>query len=317
MNTPLVSVPVITFNSSEYIIEGLESIKAQTYENIELIISDDCSTDNTVELCREWLDKNKGRFIRVELVTTDKNTGVAGNCNRAIRACQGEWIKLLSGDDKFLPYTIEKYIQYAEMNPDASIIFGKLKFFGSDEKETEKNKRYYEKFFYPKIRLELPKQYIEDLKGLFVPGPGLFYRKSLWEEIGGFEERYQFCEEDPFMHKVFKAGYRVFFLDEEVYGYQIRSGSLSKNDNVEKKQLIIPRHYVERMQYSYDVKLKEMIKSRLYLNAWDIYLKHGLISARCKHSKFMTLIYTLLRLTSPVFYKGRLENIIYEFVYNK
>ena len=107
INNPLVSVPVITYNSSEYIIDGLESIKAQTYKNIELIISDDCSTDNTVELCRDWLENNKDYFVRVELVTTDKNTGVAGNCNRSVKACRGEWIRGLSGDDKFLPNTIQ------------------------------------------------------------------------------------------------------------------------------------------------------------------------------------------------------------------
>jgi alpha-1,3-rhamnosyltransferase len=52
---PLVSVVIITYNSSKYVLETLESAKAQTYQNIELIVSDDCSTDDTVEKCREWI----------------------------------------------------------------------------------------------------------------------------------------------------------------------------------------------------------------------------------------------------------------------
>ena len=52
---PLVSVVVITYNSAKFVIETLESVKSQTYKNIELIISDDCSTDDTVERCRLWL----------------------------------------------------------------------------------------------------------------------------------------------------------------------------------------------------------------------------------------------------------------------
>lgn len=55
MKNPLVSVIVITYNSSKYVLETLNSVAAQTYDNIELIISDDCSVDNTVEICRNWL----------------------------------------------------------------------------------------------------------------------------------------------------------------------------------------------------------------------------------------------------------------------
>ena len=59
---PLVSIIVITYNSSKYVLETLESAKAQTYQNIELIVTDDCSNDNTVEICRKWIEENKERF---------------------------------------------------------------------------------------------------------------------------------------------------------------------------------------------------------------------------------------------------------------
>ena len=58
-NNPLVSIIVITYNSAKFVLETLESAKAQTYQNIELIISDDGSTDNTVQICREWLKNNE------------------------------------------------------------------------------------------------------------------------------------------------------------------------------------------------------------------------------------------------------------------
>ena len=59
---PLVSAVIITYNSAKYVIETLDSIKAQTYQNIELIVSDDCSTDETTTLVKEWLEKNGNRF---------------------------------------------------------------------------------------------------------------------------------------------------------------------------------------------------------------------------------------------------------------
>ena len=66
---PLVSVIVITYNSSDFVIEALESIKAQTYTSIELIITDDCSSDRTVDICMNWIEQNRTFFANVILVT--------------------------------------------------------------------------------------------------------------------------------------------------------------------------------------------------------------------------------------------------------
>ncbi len=109
---PLVSIIVITYNSSKYVLETLESTKNQTYQNIELIVSDDCSTDNTFEICRSWIEQNKERFVRTQLVTSNKNTGIAPNCNRGLKMAQGEWVKLIAGDDILLAHCIKKNVGY-------------------------------------------------------------------------------------------------------------------------------------------------------------------------------------------------------------
>ena len=70
MRQPLVSINITTYNSSKFIIETLESAKMQTYQNIELIVSDDSSVDNTVELCKKWIEKNKGKH---KDIVADKN----------------------------------------------------------------------------------------------------------------------------------------------------------------------------------------------------------------------------------------------------
>ena len=113
---PLVSIVVITYNSSKYVLETLESIKAQTYQNIELIISDDCSTDNTFEICKEWLLINKSRFKKAELVTTSRNGGIAANVNNAIKYCKGTWIKNIAGDDILFNTCIDDYILLQHRN---------------------------------------------------------------------------------------------------------------------------------------------------------------------------------------------------------
>ena len=307
MNTqPLVSVPVITYNSAEYIIDGLESIKAQTYKNIELIISDDCSTDNTVEICRKWLDENKDRFVRTLLVTTEKNTGVAGNCNRAIRPCKGEWIKMLSGDDKFLPYTIEGYMEYVTDHPEVNICFAKLHFYGNDESYVKEVRQFYEKYFYPKIKAPWRKQYRENLKRLFLPGPGLFYRKSLWEKIDGFDENYPFCEEDPFTFKVLASGERIYFIDKELYSYQIVPNSLCRQGGT-----VIPRHIKDRIRYFREFRRATMNKEHLYLYSLDEGLVYKYLEAVEQNKIFMRYIYRCLILFSPIRYLKKLHLLDY------
>lgn len=295
---PLVSVTVITYNSSSYIISGLESVKEQTYPNIELIVSDDCSTDNTVEVVQRWLDENGSRFVRTQLVTTDKNTGVAGNCNRAIVPCKGEWIKMLSGDDKFLPYTIERYVHYVNENPEAKICFAKLHFFGIEEKWREWHNSHYENMFYCKIRnKDVESQYKEILKKLCVPGPGLFFKKELYDSVGGFDEKYPFCEEWPFTLRVLKQGNRIYFIEEELYGYQVREDSICHSSSG-----LYIRHCEERYAYSMDERIGLMIKKGLYLDVFDQYLSMNIQLAKLKKRKFAFYAYWLVRLFSPQIY---------------
>ena len=76
---PTVTVSVITYNSAKYVAETLESIKNQSYPNLILQISDDCSTDNTIDICKSWINKNKDRFVKTKIIVSEYNTGVNGN----------------------------------------------------------------------------------------------------------------------------------------------------------------------------------------------------------------------------------------------
>ena len=126
---PLVTVGVLTYNSSRTVLETLDSIKAQSYRNIELVVSDDASTDNTVELCRKWISANKDRFVRCELLTVPKNTGIPANANRRLEAARGVWIKGVAADDLLAPDCVENFINYVNEHPEAEVIFAKYQRF--------------------------------------------------------------------------------------------------------------------------------------------------------------------------------------------
>lgn len=106
-----VSVIMPSYNTGEYIKKSIESVIAQTYTNWELIIVDDCSTDNTDDAVRPYLSDSRIFYLK-----NDKNSGAAVSRNRALREAKGRWIAFLDSDDLWLPQKLEMQIDFMERN---------------------------------------------------------------------------------------------------------------------------------------------------------------------------------------------------------
>ena len=107
----LVSIIMPSYNTGDFISETIESVLAQTYENWELIIVDDCSTDNTDEVVEKYLTDS-----RIEYFKNEKNSGAAVSRNRALREAKGKWIAFLDSDDLWEPTKLQKQIQFMTDN---------------------------------------------------------------------------------------------------------------------------------------------------------------------------------------------------------
>ena len=107
----LVSIIMPSYNTAKFISETIESVLAQTYTNWELIIVDDCSTDDTDAVVRPYLADGRIRYMKNE-----KNSGAAVSRNRALREAKGKWIAFLDSDDLWLPEKLEKQIAFMEKN---------------------------------------------------------------------------------------------------------------------------------------------------------------------------------------------------------
>ena len=99
---PLVSVAMATFNGEQFLEDQLRSICNQTYRNLEVIVSDDCSTDGTVEILEEFNIK-----YGIDYCVNDKRLGLVRNFERALSLCRGEYIALADQDDMWFPEKIE------------------------------------------------------------------------------------------------------------------------------------------------------------------------------------------------------------------
>lgn len=104
----LVSIIMPSYNTANYISDSIKSIQAQTYSNWELIIVDDCSTDNSLDVIRSFNDS------RIKLLSNEKNSGAALSRNYALREASGRWIAFLDSDDTWVPQKLEKQIKYME-----------------------------------------------------------------------------------------------------------------------------------------------------------------------------------------------------------
>lgn len=108
MNDKLVSVIMPTYNSARWVAESIDSVLSQTYKDIELIIADDCSTDNTCDILRSYEAKDP----RVKVLYADKNLGAGQTRNRCIEVAQGRYIAFCDSDDRWMPTKLEKQLAF-------------------------------------------------------------------------------------------------------------------------------------------------------------------------------------------------------------
>lgn len=106
----LVSIIMPSYNTGRFIAESIESVVAQTYTNWELIVVDDCSTDDTDSVVARFND-NRIRYFKNE-----KNSGAAVSRNKALREAKGEWIAFLDSDDLWMPQKLEKQLAFMQDN---------------------------------------------------------------------------------------------------------------------------------------------------------------------------------------------------------
>jgi len=129
MDSPKVSVLIPSYNYAHYIEEAIDSVLSQTYQNFELIIVDNCSTDNTKEVVEQYIQKDS----RIKLVINDVNIGMYRNYNKALLLANGEYIKFLNADDKLHEKCLEIFVGILDTNKDVSVVTSYRQFFGSKD----------------------------------------------------------------------------------------------------------------------------------------------------------------------------------------
>lgn len=244
---PLVSAYIPCYNHEKFIKDAIESIINQTYKNIELIIIDDGSKDNSVKVIESLISKCNERFIRFEF-RHRQNKGLCATLNEAIEWCTGVYFSGCASDDLLIENKIEIQVKYMQNNPNAIGVFGGIQMI-DDKKNIIKN-----------ISKSNAKYTFEDifLHEHFLPTPTALLKLDSVKNIGGYKE--DLIIEDWSMWLYLTEKGKTLDLLENIFAqYRRHDGNLSGQfDKMHKGRLEIVELYKKH-------KLYEKALSKLYL----------------------------------------------------
>ena len=206
MNKPLVSAIIIFLNEEKFLREAIESVFAQTYDNWELLIVDDGSTDASTKNALQYAEQypTKVRYLEHE---AHQNRGMSASRNLGIRHAKGEYIGFLDADDVWLPHKLQRQVVLLESYPSADMIYGASQYWYSWTGNPEDAKRDFVPSVGvgPNILVRSPTLLTLSLEEK-APTPcpsAVLVRREMVESVGGFEEVFGGLYEDrAFLAKV-------------------------------------------------------------------------------------------------------------------
>ncbi|WP_226063969.1 glycosyltransferase [Kaistella polysaccharea] len=223
MELPLVSVICACYNQSQFIIEGLESVKNQTYKNLEIIIWDDASKDKSVSIIEKWIEENSNLNIR--FIRNVENLGLCKSLNNAYSYATGKYLQILALDDILLSDKIERHVSILECSGDLDALVFSDAYLINDESEYYQNKfiAYHKKY----LSVNSENFYQELLEANFIPTMSILYKKSIFEQVGLWDENLIY-EDYDMMLRISKE-YNFIFDETPAVKYRIHAKNSHKS----------------------------------------------------------------------------------------
>jgi glycosyltransferase involved in cell wall biosynthesis len=305
---PLVSIIVISYNSAKYILETLESAKGQKYRNIELIITDDASTDETVKNCEEWIEKNRTYFIRCELSTSDLNTGIPANLNRGIRISEGEWIKSIAGDDYMAENCISDLIDYIKTNKETINVLSSdyIRFLTNPSIDGTILRN--PNLWFCSQKVSAKDQYQMLLRGNRIFASTIIIKRDFLNSMNNYDERFRLLEDWPLWVKITSLGYKIFHLGKPLVYYRIHGNNLSQNTQ---KRYLYPPIFKADLDFRQKILMDKLpYIERIGLKYKIIGIKICFYLGNNRENPVARLVYNLFEFLNPLTIIIRIRRIL-------
>jgi len=212
----IVSIITVCYNSEKTIGTTIQSVISQDYPDIEYIIVDGKSTDNTMSIVDSYKEKIAKR-------TSEADKGIYDAMNKGIKMASGDIIGILNSDDVFVSESIiSEVVQAFEQNPDVAAVYGDIDYF-KDETTKKVLRTWVTKPYYP--------AFFDD--GEVPPHPSLFVKKVVYDEIGVYYPDFKISSDYEFMLRAFKANnYKPFYLGKFIVNMRMGGESTRSFSNV-------------------------------------------------------------------------------------
>ncbi|WP_051890957.1 glycosyltransferase family 2 protein [Chryseobacterium sp. JM1] len=219
MEQPLVTVVVVSYNHSKFVKENLDSIKNQTYSNIQLIVGDDASPDNSADVMDQWLTENN---YSAEKNFHAQNTGLATMLNECIALAKGKYIKLIAADDFLHPEAIEKSVSKLESSGDSyGMVFTHTYTINNDSQIME------DMADYDALGNIDPYVFRKELiKGNRIAALTVLQRTDVLRETGAYDSR--LTVEDYYRWLKINEKYLTAYVPEKLAYYRLHPENISK-----------------------------------------------------------------------------------------
>jgi glycosyltransferase involved in cell wall biosynthesis len=209
---PLVSVVTASYNMGQYLPQAVQSVLAQTYSNVEVVVIDDGSTDDTQAICAQWAQEPRVRVHR------QVNSGQAKAKNKGVELGRGEFVAFLDADDLWLPDKLERQMPRFEGRPSVGVVYSDYECMDGAGKPLHKNPTH---MYRGRISGKL---LIEN----FVSFPSAIVRRDALEKHGAFDETFGMGIDYDLWLRL-SAHYDFDFVEGPTIRYRVWEGQMSKN----------------------------------------------------------------------------------------
>jgi glycosyltransferase involved in cell wall biosynthesis len=312
LHNKLVSVIIPVYNVEKYVKEAIQSIQNQTYINLEIIVIDDSSSDDTYKIVEELARNNE----RIKLYKNEKNLKIVKTLNRALSLSNGEYIARMDGDDISALDRIEKKVKFLEDNKEFDLVGCSMKAIDTNGNIIGETIHYSNQNL---LRESL--KYVTPVSHIWVA------KKSLYDKLGGYRE-ISGVEDYDFLLRMDSMGFKYTNL-EDYFGYFVRlgrKGNTISSFGIRQRKMhsYAYKLYMERLQNHQDSFSEENLKK--YIQTSDFLEKIHFFSSRNLYKaieskgnkKYLKMfIYLLGALVSPYQVNYLIDRIKYRNITRK